>query len=173
MAAGSHSSNSTARLLGVFCASPSQIRFFPRDVQAGPHRGLVARGQAMAQGEQVAFRTQVHSFPPERDFGLDVSWLACAPTAVGGGHLGASSIWECLRLVTNVKHLLRGCGCSCPDQSACPGMWILLWQEHRDTPNGGDFGDSVCVQTHIIIALSHSASVASHNAAFCVSPAFP
>lgn len=39
LAAGSHSSNSSACLLGVFCASPSQIRrFVPRDVLAVPCR---------------------------------------------------------------------------------------------------------------------------------------
>lgn len=57
LAAGSHSSNSTAPLLGVFCASPSQIRrFVPRDVLAVPCGGLVTRGQVVAQGEQVPFR---------------------------------------------------------------------------------------------------------------------
>lgn len=44
-------------------------------------------------------RTQVHSFPPERDFRLDVSWFACAPTAVGGSpggwqHLEVSRVGE-------------------------------------------------------------------------------
>lgn len=83
LAAGSHSSNSTACLSGVFCASPSQIRrFVTRDVQAVPCRGSVVRDQ----GEQVAFvgHRFIHSFPPEQDFRLDLSWLACAPTAVGG-----------------------------------------------------------------------------------------
>lgn len=56
LAAGSHSSSSPACLLGVFCASPSQISFVPRDVWAVPCRELVVRGRAMAQGEQVAFR---------------------------------------------------------------------------------------------------------------------
>lgn len=33
--------------------------------------------------------------------------------------------------------------------SPCPGMWILLWQEHRDTPAGGGFwGQCLCPRTH-------------------------
>lgn len=33
--------------------------------------------------------------------------------------------------------------------SPCPGMWILLWQEHRDTPAGGGFwGQCLCPNTH-------------------------
>lgn len=33
--------------------------------------------------------------------------------------------------------------------SPCPGMWILLWQEHRNTPAGGGFwGQCLCPHIH-------------------------
>lgn len=152
-------------LLGVFCASPSQIRFVPWDVQAVPCRGLVVMGQAMAQGDLQ--RTQVHSFPPEQDFRLDVSWFACTPTAVGGSpgswqHLGVSQVDDkcqgpSLRVQMLTDLLALACGFSSGRSTGTP-------------PLGGDFGDSVCVHAHIVIALSHSAS---HSATLCVSPAFP
>lgn len=133
--------------------------------------GLVVRGQAVAQGEQVAFRGHRFIHPLRSEIS---EWMCLGLPVLpllSGCHLGAGSIWGCLRLMKNVKDLLCGCRCSYPDRSPC--MWILLWQEPRDSPAGGDFRDSVCVQTHVVIALSHSASVAPRSATLCVSPAFP
>lgn len=68
----------------VLCFSfPDQV--FPQGCPGWATKGAGGEGSGHGSGGSGGFqRTQVHSFPPERDFRLDVSWLACAPTAVGG-----------------------------------------------------------------------------------------
>lgn len=172
LAAGSHSSNSTAPLLGVFCASPSQIRrFVPRGVRAVPCRGLVMRGQVVAQGEQVPFRGHrfIHPLQSRISDGMCLG-LPVLPLLLGGSPGG----WWHLR----VSQVDDKCQRSSPRVQMLAGLHALAcgFFSGRSTgtpPLEEDFGDNVCVQTHIVIALSHSASMASHSATLCVSPAFP
>lgn len=140
--------------------------------QGCPMQGAGAEGSGHGSGGAFRGHRFIHSFIPCRarfQTGC-VLVFACAPAAVGGSpggwqHLGVSQV---------------GGKCQGPFSEGADAHWSpccvvcgFLSGRSTGTVLGEDFGDSVCVQTHIVIALSRSAGVASHRATLCVLTCFP